>query len=63
MQSFLKLQNITPDNANFSENFLGPGGPKLCPLCSTYLDNQQMSFRCPEILPPFKEKGKYEGLF
>ena len=74
MQSYLKLQNITPDDAkmifayrsrmaNFSENFCGPGGPKLCPLCSTHLDNQQMAFRCPEILPQLNKKGKYEGLF
>ena len=74
MQSYLKLQNFTPDDAkmifayrsrmaNFSENFRGPGGPKLCPLCSTHLDNQQMAFRCPEILPQLNKKGKYEGLF
>ena len=74
MQSYLKLQNISPDDAkmifsyrsrmaNFSENFRGPGGPKLCPLCSTHLDNQQMAFRCPEISPHLNKKGKYEGVF
>ena len=47
MQSYSKLQNITPDDAkiifayrsrmaNFSENFCGPGCLKLCPLCSLF---------------------------
>ena len=73
MRNYLKSQNITPDDArmvfayrtrmaNFSENFRGPGGPKLCPLCSTHLDNQQMAFMCPEIKPNLG-KGKYEALF
>ena len=48
--------------ANFSENFRGPGGPKLCPLCSTHLDNQQMAFTCP-VVKPNLSTGKYEALF
>ena len=49
--------------AKFSENFRGPAGPKLCPLCLTHLDNQQMSFSCPKIKPNLNKKGKYETLF
>ena len=74
IQSYLKLQKITPDDAKlifsyrsrmakFSENFRGPAGPKLCPLCLTHLDNQQMSFSCPKIKPNLNTKGKYETLF
>ena len=49
--------------AKFSENFRGPAGPKLCPLCLTHLDNQQMSFSCPKIKANLNTKGKYEALF
>ena len=73
MRSYLKLDKINPDDArmifsyrtrmaNFSENFRGPGGPKLCPLCSTHLDNQQMAFTCP-VVKPNLSTGKYEALF
>ena len=49
--------------ANFSENFRGPNGPKLCPLCSTHLDNQQMAFICPNIKPHLNASGNYENIF
>ena len=74
MQSYLKSSDINPQDAkqvfsyrvrmaNFSENFRGVAGPKMCQLCQTHLDNQQMAFRCPEILPHLNKKGKYENIF
>ena len=74
MQSYLKLKDITPEDAKlifayrtrmakFSENFRGPHGPKLCPLCLSHLDNQQMAFNCPVIKPKLDEKGKYDYIF
>ena len=73
MQKYLKTKNISPENAKlifayrtrmagFTENFRGPYGPKLCPLCLTHLDNQQGAFQCPIILPSLG-KGKYNELF
>ena len=73
LQSYLK-SNIYPDDAklifafrtrmaNFSENFRGMSGPKLCPLCETHLDNQQMAFKCPEILQKINQIGKYDNIF
>ena len=74
MQTYLKLENISPDEAKlifafrsrmaqFSENFRGPHGPKMCLLCQTHLDNQPMAFSCPAIKPHLDEKGKYEYIF
>ena len=67
------MEKINPDDArmifsyrtrmaNFSEHLWGPAGPKLCPLCSTHLDNQQMAFICP-VVKPNLSTGKYEALF
>ena len=33
----------------FGENYRGGGGPIICPLCETHLDNQPMSLHCPVI--------------
>ena len=55
MQSYLKSKNINPDEAkmifayrtrmaNYTENFRGPNGPKLCQMCHTHLYNQQGAF-------------------
>ena len=74
MQSYLKLKDISPEDAKlvfayrtrmakFSENFRGPHGPKMCGLCQTHLDNQQMAFNCPVLKPKLDEKGKYEYIF
>ena len=74
MQSYLKLKNISAEDAklvfayrtrmaNFSENFRGPHGPKMCSLRSTHLDNQPMAFNCPTIKPKLDNKGKYEYVF
>ena len=74
MQSCLKLKDISPEDAKlvfayrtrmakFSENFRGPHGPKMCGLCQTHLDNQQMAFNCPVLKPKLDEKGKYEYIF
>ena len=74
MQSYLKLKDITPEDAKlifayrtrmakFGENFRGPHGPKLCPLCLSHLDNQPMAFNCPVIKPKLNETGKYDYIF
>ena len=74
MQNYLKLKNISPEDsklvfayqtrmAKFSENFPSPHGPKMCLLCHTHLDNQQMAFNCPVIKPKLDERGKYEYIF
>ena len=74
MQTYLKLKDISPEDAKlvfayrtrmakFSENFCGPHGPKMCLLCHTHLDNQQMVFNCPVIKPKLDEKGKYGDEF
>ena len=74
MQEYLKSKNIHTEDkkllfayrtrmANYSENFRGPSGPKLCPLCSTHLDNQPMAFICPKIKTQLDAKGKYENIF
>ena len=49
--------------AKYSENFRNQGGPKLCPACNTHLDNQKLSFTCPEIAPRLACGGKYENIF
>jgi hypothetical protein len=74
MQTYLTLKDISPEDAKlvfayrtcmakFSEHFRGPHGPKMCSLCLTHLDNQQMAFNCPVIKPKLDEKGKHEYLF
>ena len=71
MQSYLVRKDISVEDAklvfayrtrmaSFSENFRGP---KMCSLCFTHLDNQQMAFTCPVIKPKLEEKGKYEYIF
>ena len=49
--------------ANFSENFRGVSGPKLCIMCNTHLDSQVMAFRCPAIVPHLRSKGNCENIF
>ena len=74
MQRYLKLKNMTPEDArlmfahrvrmaDYSENFRGGAGPKLCPLCHTHLDNQKLAFACPELSQLLNTLGKYENVF
>ena len=74
MQSYLKLKNMTPEDArlmfayrvrmaDYSENFRGGAGPKLCPLCDTHLDNQKLAFSCPELSQLLNTLGTYENVF
>ena len=57
MQSYLKNPKNSTEQARnifkfrthmaeFGENYRGGGGPSMCPLCSTHLDNQSMSIQC-----------------
>ena len=48
---------------NFGENFRGGRSQVLCRLCSTHLDNLEMSFRCPKIRTKVKVIGNPEDIF
>ena len=72
LQNYLTLGNISTEDAklvfayrtrmaNYSENFRGPQGPKLCSMCLIHLDNQRMEFSCPVIKPKLIEEEKYEA--
>ena len=74
IQKYLRQKNISAEDAKlvfafrtrmaeFSENFRGPHGPKMCALCYTHLDNQPMAFNCTVIKPHLDKKGKYEYIF
>ena len=74
MQSYLKLKNMTPEDArlmfayrvrmaDYSENFHGGAGSKLCPLSDTHLDKQKLAFTYPELVQKLNTLGKYENVF
>ena len=74
MQSYFSRDDIQPSEKKtifkyrtrmerFGENFRGPNGPVCCPLCHTHLDNQQMSYQCPEIKQEVEIKGSYTDIF
>ena len=49
--------------ANFGENFRGKGGPSICPLCQSHLDNQKFSFHCRLIQENVQIEGTYSNIF
>ena len=74
MQTYLKLKDISPEDAKLvfayrtrmakcSEHLCGPHGPNMCLFCQSHLDNHQMAFNCPVIKPKLDEKDKYEYIF
>ena len=74
LQEYLKLKNCNSAQAkimfryrcrmaNFGENFRGPRGPQVCPLCSNHLDNQQQSFVCPKVKESVEVKVEYSNIF
>ena len=74
LQKYLELENLTVKQAqslfsyrtrmaNFSENFRGPSGPQLCPICKTHLDSQHLSFQCPQVKENVKIEGEYNKIF
>ena len=49
---------------SFGEHFRGGGGPVMCPLCQTHLDNQAMSLQCPGVKEEINvEHHSIEGIF
>ena len=74
LQEYLKLKNCNSAQAkimfryrcrmaNFGENFRGPRGPQICPLCSNHLDNQQQSFVCPKVKESVEVNVDYSNIF
>ena len=50
--------------ADYGENFRGPNGPRMCPICGLHLDNQVLSFyNCQEIRTKILVKGEYSDIF
>jgi hypothetical protein len=50
--------------ADYGENFRGPNGPRMCPICGLHLDNQIMSFyNCQAIRTKIQVKGEYSDIF
>ena len=47
----------------FGENYCGGAESMLCPLCLTHLDNQEMSYQCPEIKKKIDIKGKLNDIY
>ena len=74
MQSYFLHQSINPKvmrlifryrtkMENFSENYRGSNGPKLCPLCNVHIDSQELSFSCNEIKNEFTITVLYSEIF
>ena len=47
----------------FGENYRGSGGPVICPLCDTHLDNQALSLQCPVIKKEIGVKVAIKDIF
>ena len=74
LQEYLKLKNCNAPQAkimfryrcrmaNFGENFRGPRGPQICPMCSNHLDNQHLSFVCPKVQASVEVDVDYANIF
>ena len=49
--------------ANFSENYPGKEGVKICPLCNNHFDLQKFSFQCPKVTENVEVEGNYSNIF
>ena len=49
--------------ANFSENYPGRDGTKVCPLCENHLDLQKFSFQCSKVTENIELRGSYSNIF
>ena len=49
--------------SNFSENYPGKDGTKVCPLCQNHLDLQKFSFQCSRVLESVEIRGNYSNIF
>ena len=47
----------------FGENYRGGAESISCPLCHTHLDNQEMSYQCPEIKKEIDIKGNFSDIY
>ena len=47
----------------FGENYRGGNSPIPCPLCKLHLDNQEMSFQCPEIIKEVTINGSISDIY
>ena len=74
MQNYLKAPDIKINQKRaifkwrtrmetFGENYRGSGGPVICPLCETHLDNQALSLQCPVIKKEVGGKSDIKDIF
>ena len=49
--------------SNFSENYPGREGTKVCPLCQNHLDLQKFSFQCSMVKESVEIRGSYSNIF
>ena len=49
--------------AEFGENYRGGRAQVICPLCNVHLDNQEMSYQCPQIKSEVQIEGKIEDIY
>ena len=75
MQEYFKLENMSSNGAKtlfryrtrmaqYGENFRGPNGPVICPLCAGHLDNQVMGFEnCKTLKDNIDIEGRYQDIF
>ena len=47
----------------FGENYRGGHNSIMCPLCFIHLDNQEMSFQCPDIKKEIEIKGDISDIY
>ena len=74
MQNYLTRQDLTQEDKKtifkyrvrmerFGENYRGGAESISCPLCHTHLDNQEMSYQCPEIKKEIEIKGNFSDIY
>ena len=75
IQEYFKLENMSTNGAKtlfqyrtrmakYGENFRGPDGPIICPLCGGHLDNQVMGFdNCKVLRDNINMEGRYQDIF
>ena len=49
--------------SQYSANFKGLAGVKLCHLCGSHEDRQDLSFSCPEVMKNLVIRQKYKDIF
>ena len=59
-KNVLRYRTRTSD---YSGNNKGMGTVKLCPLCGTHDDTQELAFQCPEVLTNIQMGAQYSDVF